>query len=117
MSGAESPEGRLCGGGRHRLNAEREEEDERQQRQHHHPFQRRAEDRLVDRRRGGDQERHEAGDDEAKPHEVVDPQHVLAQALVEDGLGTGGAGLPGIGVFIVGSPESEERKACSADWS
>ena len=52
--------------------------------QHDHPLQRRAEDRLVDGRRRRDQEGNQPGQHEPEPHVVVDPQHALAQALVED---------------------------------
>ena len=78
------------------MDAKREEEDEGERSQHDHPFQRRAEDRLVDGRRRRDQEGNQPGQGEPEPHEVVDPQHALAQALVEDSRpDRGGARLPG----------------------
>ena len=71
------------------MNAEREEEHERERGQHDDPLQGRAEDRLSrwpGSRRPG---RPQPGQHEPEPHVVVDPQHVLAQALVEEADPTG----------------------------
>ena len=83
MTAQKRPEQHLRGRGRDALDLERQEEHEAERGEHHHPFERRAEDRRVEGRRRGHEERDHAGQGKAQAHVVVDLQHVLPEALVE----------------------------------